>query len=69
MAMHSFGQRKTAHPKVRFDVRFTDGQTASFVVSEETAMHGNTVVMEAAHERQQRGELPAGTIVSVKRVR
>jgi hypothetical protein len=69
MAMPSFGQRKTAHPKVRFDVRFTDGQTASFVVSEEPAMHGNTVVMETAHERQQRGELPAGTIVSVKRVR
>lgn len=69
MAMHSFGQRKTAHPKVRFDMRFKDGQTASFVVSEETAMHGNTVVMETAHERQQRGELPAGTIVSVKRVR
>ncbi len=69
MAIHSFGQRKSADPKVRFEVRFEDGQTASIVVSEETAMHGSTVVMEIAHERQHLGELPAGTIVSVKRVR
>ena len=38
------------------------------VVSEETARHGSTVVMDIAHERQQLGELPAGTIESVKRV-
>jgi len=69
MAIHSFGQRKSAHPKVRFEVRFADGQTASMVVSEETALHGSTIVMEIAHERQHLGELPAGTIVSVKRVR
>jgi hypothetical protein len=69
MAIHSFGQRKFAHPKVRFEVRFADGQTASMVVSEEAALRGSTVVMEVAHERQQLGELPAGTIVSVKRVR
>jgi hypothetical protein len=69
MAIHSFGQRKSAHPKVRFEVRFADGQTASMVVSEEVALRGSTVVMEVAHERQQLGELPAGTIVSVKRVR
>jgi len=69
MAIHSFGQRKPADPKVRFEVRFADGQTASMVVSEETALHGNTVVIEIAHGRQQLGELPTGTIVSVKRVR
>jgi hypothetical protein len=69
MAIHSFGQRKSAHPKVRIEVRYADGQTAFLLVSEETARHGSTVVMDIAHERQQLGELPAGTIVSVKRVR
>jgi hypothetical protein len=68
MAIHSFGQRKSADLKVRFEVLYADGQTASLVVSEETARHGSTVVMVIAHERQQLGELPAGTIESVKRV-
>ncbi len=69
MAIHSFGKRKSADPKVRFEVRFADGQTASMAVSEEMALYGSTVVMDIAHERQQLGVLPAGTIVSVKRVR
>jgi hypothetical protein len=50
MAIHSFGKRNPTDLKVRFDGHFADGQTASLVVSENTALHGNRVVLDIAHE-------------------
>ena len=50
MAIHSFGKRNYTDLKVRFDGHFADGQTASLVVSENTVLHGNRVVLDIAHE-------------------
>jgi hypothetical protein len=50
MAIHSFGKRNSTDLKVRFDGHFADGQTASLVVSENTVLHGNRVVLDIAHE-------------------
>jgi len=55
MAIHSFGKRNSTDLKVRFDGHFADGQTASLVVSENTVLHGNRVVLDIAHEGQQQG--------------
>ena len=52
-----------------FAVHYEDGRTAYIRVDRETARHGNLVVMDVARERQHVGEIPAGTIVSVKQVR
>ena len=55
--------------KVLFAINFEDGRTAYLRVSRESADHGNMVVTDIAREAQDRGEIPAGTIVGVKRVR
>ena len=52
-----------------FAVHYEDGRTAYMRVSPEAARHGNMVVMDVARERQEAGEIPDGTIVSVKQVR
>ena len=49
-----------------FAVHYADGRTAYMRVSPEAARHGNMVV---ARERQESGDLPGGTIISVKQVR
>ena len=65
---HSF-QRRRPDTQVMFAVRYEDGRTAYIRVDPETARHGNLVVMDVARERQEVGELPEGTITSVKQVR
>jgi hypothetical protein len=55
--------------KVLFAINFQDGRTAYFRVSPQSADHGNIVVADIAREAQERGEIPAGTIIGVKRVR
>ena len=52
-----------------FAVHYEDGRTAYIRVDQETARHGTIVVMDVARERQEAGEIPSGTIVSVKPVR
>ena len=54
--------------KVMFAVLYEDGRTAYIRVDPETARHGNMIVLDIARERQEAGELPGGTIVSVKQV-
>jgi hypothetical protein len=62
-------QRRKADTQVMFAVRYEDGRTAYIRVSPEAATHGNKVVLDIARERQQAGEIPEGTITSVKQVR
>ena len=52
-----------------FAVHYEDGRTAYMRVSPEAARHGNMVVLDVARERQESGDLPGGTIISVKQVR
>ena len=52
-----------------FAVHYADGRTAYMRVSPEAARHGTMVVMDVARERQEAGEIPGGTILSVKQVR
>ena len=52
-----------------FAVHYEDGRTVYIRVGRETARHGTMIVVEVAREQQAAGEIPGGTIVSVKQVR
>jgi hypothetical protein len=60
---------RTRDTKVMFVVTYGDGRSAYIRVDPETARHSHMVVMDIARERQEAGEIPDGTIVSVKQVR
>jgi len=60
---------RTRDTKVMFAVAYSDRRSAYIRVDSETARHGNLVVMDIARERQEAGEIPGGTILSVKQVR
>lgn len=62
-------QQRTRDTHVMFAVRYNDGRTAYIRVDPETARHGNMVVLDIARERQEAGEIPEGTITSVRQVR
>jgi hypothetical protein len=55
--------------KVPFAINFQDGRTACFRVSRASAERGGMIVTDIAREAQDRGEIPAGKIVRVRRVR
>ena len=65
----SRGTVRRRDAKVMFAVLYEDGRTAYIRVDPETARHGNMIVLDIARERQEAGELPGGTIMSVKQVR
>ncbi len=69
MARLPGGFQRRPDTQVMFAVHYEDGRTAYMRVSPEAARHGNMVVMDVARERQEAGEIPGGTIVSVKQVR
>jgi hypothetical protein len=60
-------QRKRRDHHILFAVRFEDGRSAYIRVSPTMADSGD--VMALAREQQERGEIPVGTIIGVKRVR
>jgi hypothetical protein len=63
-------KRTTALRKtVMYSLSFADGRTGYVVVPQESVEHGDENVPRMARERQSRGEVPAGDIISVKRVR
>ena len=63
-------KRTTALRKtVMYSLGFSDGRTAYVVVPQELVENGDENVPRMARERQCRGEVPAGDIISVKRVR
>src|SRR4051812_4548389 len=55
--------------KVVVAVTYSDGRTAYIRVGPQTARHGAMTVIDVARERQEAGEIPDGTIVSVQQVR
>jgi hypothetical protein len=54
---------------VMFAVGFDDGRTAYLVIDNHGSADQDYRVAAVARERQARGELPDGTITTVKRVR
>jgi hypothetical protein len=66
----SHWKRTTALRKtVMYSLAFADGRTGYVVVPQELVEHGDENVPSIARERQRRGEVPGGDIISVKRVR
>ena len=61
-------KRKRDH-NVMFAVTYEDGRTAYITVSPNLLEGGEHLVTSIAHERQQKGEIPAGPIKGLKRVR
>ena len=51
-----------------YSLGFADGRTGYVVVPQELVEHGDEDV-SIARERQRRGEIPGGDIISVKPVR
>jgi hypothetical protein len=52
-----------------FAVNYEDGRTAYITISPKVLEPGDHVVRTVARERQAKGEIPAGEIATVKRVR
>jgi hypothetical protein len=59
----------TLRKTVMYSLSFADGRTGYVVVPQELVEHGDEDVPSIARERQRRGEVPDGDIISVKRVR
>ena len=70
LAKTSPWKRTTALRKtVMYSLGFADGRTGYVVVPQEQVEHGDENVARIARERQSWGEVPAGDIITVKRVR
>jgi hypothetical protein len=68
MAMYGF--KKPAFSRsVMFAVNYEDGRTAYLVVQNHGTTDQDYLVPTIARERQTHGELPEGTISTIKRVR
>jgi hypothetical protein len=65
----SFAHRKWAKPSTMFVATYENGTTAYFVVEEKVDPSEEYRVLPVALDRQQQGQLPSGTIKTVKRVR
>jgi hypothetical protein len=55
--------------RVTFHVDFEDGTTSYMKIDAHTLSKGDHVAQIVAQERQQKGEIPKGKIVSVSRLR
>lgn len=61
-------RRKRDH-NTMFAVNYKDGRTAYITVSPKELERGEHLLREVVRVRQEKGEIPAGTIEAVKRVR
>jgi hypothetical protein len=64
-----FRSRFTRDTMVMFAITFANGRSAYLRVPPRTVEFGSGGVVDLAREAQGRGEIPAGAILSVKRVR
>src|SRR5215203_4853341 len=62
-------RRSTPQKSVMFAVNFDDGRTAYMVVENHGKPSDDYLAGSIAKERQDKGELPEGTITTIKRVR
>jgi hypothetical protein len=68
--MTMFGYKKTAFSRsVMFAVGYDDGRTGYLVVQNHGTTDQDYLIPAVARERQVQGELPEGTISTIKRVR
>jgi hypothetical protein len=65
----SWGHKRARDYNIMFAVNYGDGRTAYITVSPKALELGDQVAIASARERQAKGEIPDGEIVSVKRVR
>ena len=56
-------------PNVMFMVSYGDGRSAYFMVTPQQIRSGDFIARSIATDRQASGEIPAGRIVAVRRVR
>jgi hypothetical protein len=61
--------RRPKDPNTLFAVNFKDGRTAYLTISPYLLRDGDHVVPDIVRKRQERGEIPDGDVMSVKRVR
>jgi hypothetical protein len=61
-------RRKRDH-NVMFAVNYTDGRIAYITIAPRKLEAGDQMARTVARERQESGEIPAGDITAVKRVR
>ena len=54
---------------IMFAVNYVDGRTAYITISPGTLKGGDHLAQAVARERQEKGEIPDGEILAVKRVR
>ncbi len=65
-----YGFKRSSFAKsVMFAVNYDDGRTAYMVIENHGKPSEDYLAGSVARERQEAGELPEGTITSVKRVR
>jgi hypothetical protein len=60
---------KRKNHNIMFAVTFQDGRTAYITISPNALRPGDHVARNIVRERQEKGEIPEGEIVAVKRVR
>ena len=60
--------KRPRDPNIMFAINYEDGRTAYITVKPREVEKGDGVVMAIARERQAKGEVPEGGIVSIKRV-
>jgi hypothetical protein len=65
----TFPSRRPRDHNILFAVNYVDGSTAYLTISPKKLERGDHVAREIVRERQEKGEVPAGEIVSMKRVR
>jgi hypothetical protein len=61
-------KRKRDH-NIMFAVNYADGRTAYITIAPRKVEAGDQMARAVARERQESGEIPAGEIKGVKRVR
>jgi hypothetical protein len=64
-----WGNRRKRDTNIMFAVNYEDGRSAYITISPKALEQGDHVANAVARERQARGEIPAGDIKAVKRVR
>jgi len=65
----AWDQKRKRDYNTMFAVHYEDGRSAYITVSPKLLEGGDHLVLSNARDRQQKGEIPEGTIKTVKRVR
>jgi hypothetical protein len=65
----NWDNRRKRDTNIMFAVNFEDGRTAYITINPKLLEPGDHVARIVARQRQDKGEIPAGEIASVKRVR